>query len=132
MSFAITRHAVTRYIERIEPVTRAEAYRRIRSHARVIELAIAFGAHTVRTGDGAKLVLSGVTRVRVVTVFPKSWFNGADLPISHPGYRDPAEVWTSAPACCGRCGLPSGNPVVRACIRTDCGRAALFMEDVGS
>jgi hypothetical protein len=69
----VSRHAVERYQERIEAVTKAEARSRIRSAAVAVHQAAAFGATVVRMGDGTKLILEGTC---VVTVLPRGWING--------------------------------------------------------
>lgn len=111
MSVHITAHAIDRYIERVAPVERAEAHSRIAAAGRAIEFAAAFGGHTVRLGSGAKLVIRGVGRVRVVTVLPRGWINRADVP-------------KGGVVCCGGCGLRSSHPLARACTRVDCSLAA--------
>jgi hypothetical protein len=73
----VTRHAVERYQERVEAVTKAQARARIRSSATAVHQAAAFGATVVRMGDGAKLILEGTT---VVTVLPRGWINGGKRP----------------------------------------------------
>lgn len=80
MSVHVTEHAIDRYIERIAPVDRECARSTIASAERTIELAAAFGAHTVRMGNGAKLVLRGVHRIRIVSVLPRNWISRADMP----------------------------------------------------
>lgn len=73
----VTRHAVERYQERIEPVTKAEARARIRASVVAVHQAAAFGATVVRMGDGTKLILEGTC---VVTVLPRGWINGGKYP----------------------------------------------------
>lgn len=60
----VTRHAIDRYRERVEPVTPAEAEAVMRTQA--VQAAIAFGAKAVRLGNGARLVLEGETIVTVL------------------------------------------------------------------
>ncbi len=63
----ITRHAIARYIERIDPcATEAEADAAIRSHSAAIIVAADFGCRTVRLGSGAKLVLDDRNVVTVL------------------------------------------------------------------
>lgn len=62
----ITAHAIARYIERIEPVSKAEARRRIVLHFPAFEVALRFGAPCVRNGNGVGFVLKGRA---VTTVF---------------------------------------------------------------
>ena len=109
MTVHVTHHAVDRYIERIAPVGRDQAVAIIRSAERAIEQAAAFGAHVVRLGNGAKLVLRGVDRIRVITVLRPSDID-----------RGRYEHLNSHPVCCGQCGLRCGYPQARACTRTDC------------
>lgn len=89
MSVHVTHHAIDRYIERIAPVDRVAARAMIMSAERAIEFAAAFGAHTVRIGNGAKLAITGRDHIGVVTVLPRDWFNSADLPRSWR--RDPLQ-----------------------------------------
>lgn len=67
----ISHHAALRWIERVDPrATMAEAYAAIQAYARVIRIAIAFGARCVRVGCGAKLIIAdGV----VATVYRRGW-----------------------------------------------------------
>jgi hypothetical protein len=103
----VTEHAIDRYCERFAPVGRAAARRRIASAERAIETAAAFGAHTVRIGNGAKLVIRGTAPVRVITVLERRQINPDDVP-------------RLGVVCCGSCGLRTGDPVARCCTRVDC------------
>lgn len=140
MTVHVTKHAIDRYCERMAPVPRDEARAVMLGCTRAIEFAAAFGAHTLRIGNGAKLVLrcgrtsvgldgavSTDRRVRVVTVLPRGWINRADAPRASKIDCRLALCGTaandgraSAPVLCGRCGLRRGHPVARACTRTDC------------
>jgi hypothetical protein len=82
MSVHVTEHAIDRYIERIAPVGRDAARAAIAAAAPAILIASAFGAHTVRLGNGARLAITGRHNIRIVTVLPRDWFNRADLPRS--------------------------------------------------
>lgn len=62
----VSSHAISRYRERVAPVTAAEA--RIALTSRAIEHAVDFGAPFVKLGTGQHVVLDGST---VVTVLPK-------------------------------------------------------------
>jgi hypothetical protein len=67
----VTAHAARRYVERVDPkLTLAEATARIHASDAALEIAADFGAHVVRLGCGAKLILEGFT---VVTVYPRKW-----------------------------------------------------------
>lgn len=61
-------HAIQRYQERVEPVDKDTAKRRILSAARAIERAASFGCQVVRLANGARLILDGEN---VVTVYAK-------------------------------------------------------------
>lgn len=61
----ITDHACIRYIERVAPVTKAEA--RLALSCRGIIAAMKFGARIVKLGTGHRVILRGET---VVTVIP--------------------------------------------------------------
>lgn len=80
MTVHVTEHAIDRYCERIANVPREQARAAMLASERAILFAAAFGAHTVRIGCGAKLVLRGLHQVRVVTVLPRDWINRADMP----------------------------------------------------
>jgi hypothetical protein len=103
----VTHAAIDQYIARIAPVDRAEASRVIHSAERGIEAAHSIGAHTVRLGNGARLVLAGVASARVISVLERGRFNRADVP-------------HVAPVCCGLCGTRCGHPIARACARAEC------------
>jgi hypothetical protein len=62
----VTPHACERYIERVAPVSLAEAREAIMSHAKAIEAAADFRCEVVRCAGGERLVLSGT---RVLTVY---------------------------------------------------------------
>lgn len=119
MSVHVTQHAIDRYVERIAPVDREVARRTIAAAAPAIETAAAFGAHTVRLGNGAKLVIrgpsaglgTGSSRIAVTTVLARNVINWDDVPRSR----------SVTPICCGSCGLRCGHPLARVCTRTDCG-----------
>lgn len=128
MSVHVTEHAVDRYLERIAPIGRDQARALMQSAERIIQSAAAMGVHTVRLGNGAKLVLRGGGagedpadgpssptaargRVRVITVLTRDQINGADFP-------------QTGPVCCGLCGLRCGHPISNACTRADCGLGA--------
>lgn len=69
MPVVISRHALDRWIERVEPTADDEkATASIMAHGKVLELAVSLKAHAVKLGCGAKLVLKGDT---IVTVLPK-------------------------------------------------------------
>lgn len=131
MSVHVTDHAVARYRERIAPVTAADARRVLQAAERACELAAGFGAHTVRLGNGAKLVLRGVGKIRIVTVLPRNWINSMDQPrrIDACGRLAGSDSDHGA-ICCGTCGLRRGHPIARACTRTDCSLAR-FAEGAG-
>lgn len=59
-------HAVTRFIERVAPVTREDAKAAILSHERAIRKAAEFRCSTVRLGDGSRLILDGENVVTVL------------------------------------------------------------------
>lgn len=62
----VTAHAISRYRERVEPVTFDEAYRRLSTP--LIRKAIEFGAREIILGTGHKaVVVDGL----IVTVRPK-------------------------------------------------------------
>jgi hypothetical protein len=107
MPVHVTEHAVDRYIERVAAVGRQQARTTIQSAERAIAAAVAIGAHTVRLGNGAKLVLRGSAPVRVVTVLERGQISAADFP-------------HTAPVCCGLCGLHCGHPIAGACTRPEC------------
>ena len=70
MAVHVTRHACTRYVERINPtLTPAEARATIERSAKAIETAQRFGCRVVIAGR-AKLLLDGT---RVVTVILRGW-----------------------------------------------------------
>lgn len=109
MSVHVTQHALDRYVERVAPVGFDAARALIEAASPAIETAAAFGGHIVRLGNGAKLILRGRGRVRVVTVLaPGAIDHGDRLELSHQ------------PICCAQCGLRCGHPIARACTRTDC------------
>lgn len=63
---SITRHAVNRWIQRIDPHADYEtAERAIRSHARAVCIADAFGCGVVKLASGVRLICDGR---KVVTV----------------------------------------------------------------
>jgi hypothetical protein len=69
MTVIVTHHACQRYVERVDPrVTLGEAADIIAGAERAIEAATRFGAHVVRMGTGAKLVLHDG---KVVTVLAR-------------------------------------------------------------
>lgn len=107
MSVHVTEHAIDRYCERIANVPRDQVRVMILEHGRAIEAASRFGAHTVRLGNGCKLVITGRSEIRVVTVLDRRMINKADRP-------------KDGVVCCGLCGMRAGHPVVRACTRADC------------
>lgn len=56
----VTRHAVERYQQRIDPAANDdEAREAILSHAAAISIAASFGAPCVKLGDGSRLKLAG-------------------------------------------------------------------------
>jgi len=127
MSVHITDHAVARYRERIAPVSEQDARRVMEAAERAIEVATAFGAHTVRLGNGAKLVLRGVGRIRVVTVLRRDWINRMDAPRRRAMLCGrSAETMDYGTICCTACGLRRGHPIARACTRTNCSLARTF------
>lgn len=123
MSVHVTRHAVARYQERIAPVSAESARAVLEAAERAIELAAGFGAHTVKLGNGAKLVLRGLGRIRIITVLEPGMINRMDLPrrkrIDACG-RLAGDDSEYGAICCGSCGLRRGHPIARACTRTDC------------
>lgn len=69
MMASLTRHAIDRYIERVDPSLSIQAARAaLMLHAPVIKTAADFRCGTVLLGSGARLVLDGE---RVVTVLPR-------------------------------------------------------------
>jgi hypothetical protein len=108
MSVHVTAHAIDRYIERIAPVAREEAYAAMISAEAAISRAAAFGAHVVRISGGAKLIITGSRQVRVVTVLRQDQ-------ISRGMYAA-----LQQPTCCGLCGLQTSHPIASACTRTEC------------
>lgn len=66
-AFAITQHAIDRYIERVAVVTQDEARRRLALAEKVVLVAAAFGCCSVKLGCGARLALCGA---KIVTVYP--------------------------------------------------------------
>lgn len=144
MTVHVTEHAIDRYCERVANVPRRTARQLMMAAERSIECAAAFGAHTVRLGNGAKLVITGLADIRIVTVLQRGHINWADLPPDerrrrsfiarcgtaarpandqHSGARGSITSVgkaQSAPVCCGNCGMRAGHPIARACVRTDC------------
>ncbi len=80
MTVRITHHAVDRYVERVAPVSRAEAARAMHAADRAIETAAAFGARIVRLSSGARLICRGRDPVRVVTVLERGCIEGGRFP----------------------------------------------------
>jgi hypothetical protein len=117
MSVHVTEHAIDRYCERVENLSRPAVRKLIHRSDRMIAAASAFGAHTVRLGNGARLVITGRRQVRVVTVLGRGMINAADFPRA-PASGD--DHLAAAPVCCGSCGMRAGHPLARACVRTDC------------
>lgn len=78
----VCHHAAERWIERVNPaMTIDQAKAEIRTHSRAIVLASDFGAHTVKLGCGARLI---VEDRKVVTVlaqgqgfWSREWEQGA-------------------------------------------------------
>ena len=66
--FALTDHAVLRYLERVWNIDVEAAKAEMTSAAHSVETAAAFGCDTVRMGNGARLKLKGDV---VATVLPK-------------------------------------------------------------
>ena len=65
----ITAHAVSRWIERVNPqASQEDATAAIHSHDEAIRKAADFGANTLRLGCGARLILDHLT---VITVLPR-------------------------------------------------------------
>ncbi|MGE5563154.1 MAG: hypothetical protein ACM3ZV_07560 [Bacillota bacterium] len=108
MTVHVTHHAIARYIERVAPVPPDEAYATIAAAERTIETAGRFGSHIVRLPNGARLIIAGVVNFRVVTVLAPGMIHGG----LHARLQEPT--------CCGACGLRTGHPTVRACVRVDC------------
>jgi len=75
MSVRVSKHAITRYIERVAPVSREQAFNDIMSHRKALEAADAFGGCTVHSSDGARFVVEDGW---VKTVL------GADCKFNHP------------------------------------------------
>jgi hypothetical protein len=90
----VTEHAIDRYCERFAPVGREIARRRITSSAGSSKPRQAFGAHTVRIGNGAKLVIRGSSPVRVITVLDRRQIKRGRLSASA------VESSAAAPAAC--------------------------------
>lgn len=67
----VTRHAVTRWMERVRPCTRAQARAAILTHSPAIMAAAAFGARSVKLASRHRLKLEGTT---VLTVLPEGRF----------------------------------------------------------
>jgi len=66
----ISRHAVERWIERVDPTADIDAaIAAIEQHKSAVEAGIRFKARRIKLGCGARLVLSGET---IVTVIGKS------------------------------------------------------------
>jgi hypothetical protein len=55
----VSKHAIDRYLERIAPVSREEAHRRIIAHLPAFQVAHKFGAPMVRDGDGVGYLIQG-------------------------------------------------------------------------
>lgn len=72
MSVHVTHHAIDRYIERVARVDRISAREAMLGAARGIFAAAAIGARIVRLPNGARLVVRGVTDIRVVTVLGRN------------------------------------------------------------
>ncbi len=70
----VTKHAVTRYIERVERVSPKEARRRIASAERAILKAAEIGCACIKVGGGVRYALEGATVVSVYAgnAFPRS------------------------------------------------------------
>lgn len=66
-AFAITAHALERYVERVEPVSYDQAVERLYASRHAVLAAESIGCQSVRLGNGARLVLQGAT---IVTVYP--------------------------------------------------------------
>lgn len=123
MTVHITNHAVDRYIERVAPVSRAEAARVMLAAERVITCGAAFGARVVRLASGARLIFRGTrpavgedgaatrTHIRVVTVLGRGCIEGGH------------SAKLLKPLCCAACSLRCSHPLTRACTRTDCSLA---------
>lgn len=63
----VTQHAIARYIERIDAgLSEQDARAAILVSEPAVEAAAKFGAHVVRQGCGAKLILQGATVVTVI------------------------------------------------------------------
>ena len=67
----VSPHALTRFQERVEPCSAADAHARIMGAARAIEAAATIGCEVVRLACGARLILDGST---VVTVYGPGQF----------------------------------------------------------
>jgi hypothetical protein len=76
MTVHITNHAIDRFIERVAPVSRAEAARIMLAAERAIETAAAFGGRIVRLPSGARLICRGKPQIRVVTVLERGHLEG--------------------------------------------------------
>lgn len=73
----VTDHAAQRYVERIDgSLSIEQAHAIIATHERIVTAAAAFGAPTVRLGNGARLVLVGT---RVVTVLARHQLSPSQL-----------------------------------------------------
>jgi predicted O-methyltransferase YrrM len=78
MTIHVTLHAAERYRERVEPaLTVPEAISRIRTAEKAVECAAGFGCSTVRLGNGAKLILDGVSVVTVLSNEQRHWMSRA-------------------------------------------------------
>jgi hypothetical protein len=108
MSVHVTAHAIDRYIERIAPVERGEAYAVMISAEAAILRAAAFGGHVVRIASGAKLIITGRSQIRVVTVLRADQISSGMF------------ATLQKPACCGLCGLRTAHPIASTCTRSEC------------
>jgi hypothetical protein len=61
-------HAVTRFQERVAPVSYDDARAEILSHAKAIECAASFGCQIIKLGNGARLIIDGEN---VITVYAR-------------------------------------------------------------
>jgi N-acetylmuramic acid 6-phosphate (MurNAc-6-P) etherase len=90
MGVHVTQHAIDRYIERVAPVAREEAYAAMACADAAIERARSFGANVVRIAGGAGLVITGTQDIRIVTVLGPGMIAGGHYaklshrPISRP------------------------------------------------
>lgn len=77
MAFAVTAHAIERYVQRVEPISEDDALEKLTRSKGVVMLAASIGCISVRLGCGARLILDGET---IVTVYPPANRQTRNLP----------------------------------------------------